>query len=464
MNQPAPAARSDRARPSFQALMLGALLAGTFLLGGSARGDVAQLVVLRPLAALALAIGVWTLRADDLRRRRFLFAMAAAIIALPALQLVPLPPRLWMQLPGRDLIAAIDAAAGMGGIWRPLTMTPAETRNALFALLVPAAVLVLGSQLAARELRAMVPVVLALGVVSGVVALMQALGGPGIALYAYPVTNEGSAVGLFANRNHQALLLAMLLPMLGALAALTPKQWPVLRLGLFGAGLIVLPLILITGSRMGLIAGAIALLAVPLVGGLPPAGTGRGAGATRIAVLAGAVVAIVVVGLTVWLDRAVAVQRLTGQDPTADLRTQIWPTLLPLSAAQFPFGSGMGSFERLYQVREPDSLLSPVYMNHAHDDWLELLLNAGLPGALLLAIAVAAFARRAWRTLQLPAGSPARVYGLLGLALIALAAQGSVTDYPLRTPIHAAILALAALWAGARPDDSNETPYSKGLV
>ena len=52
------------------------------------------------------------------RLRRFALALLALIVALPLLQLIPLPPVLWHALPGRELPLQIDNALGWS-MWRP---------------------------------------------------------------------------------------------------------------------------------------------------------------------------------------------------------------------------------------------------------------------------------------------------------------------------------------------------------
>ena len=49
------------------------------------------------------------------------------------------------------------------------------------------------------------------------------------------------------------------------------------------------------------------------------------------------------------------------------------PTIERLIAAYAPWGSGLGTFEQVFKLHEPDALLSPSYLNHAHNDWLELV-------------------------------------------------------------------------------------------
>lgn len=436
---------------SWQFWLLALLLTASFALGGSARGDVWQLMLLRPLSALVLGLGLTTLTAGQVKAHRFLFAMAAAIVALPALQLVPLPPDIWSRLPGRDLVAQINLAAGLGQIWRPLTLTPYETRNALFACIVPLAVLVLGVQLEPRERFSLLLLLLTLAATSAVISLLQTLGDPQGALYLYPVTNNGAAVGLFANRNHQALLLAMMLPMLAVVAQ---DRGPLPQLAAALLGLALLPLILITGSRSGLITAALGLFAIPLVLGWKPrrlAVTPARRRVPRALWLGLALSGIGLLLLTIWLGRGIAWNRLLAAlfatEPNADLRLQILPTLFSMIAAYFPVGTGMGSFEHVYQVHEPDALLSSTLMNHAHNDFLELLLTGGAPATLLLLTAAAAFVVRAGRAFS-DNGTASRqtLLARLGLVLVGLAGAASASDYPLRTPALAAALSVAVLW------------------
>lgn len=109
----------------------------------------------------------------------------------------------------------------------------------------------------------------------------------------------------------------------------------------------------------------------------------------------------------------------------------------------------MGSFERVYQVHEPDALLGPNYMNHAHNDWLEILLNGGVAAGLLLIVALVGYSLQFKRAFFVrAASSPAVHFSRLGLVMLLLTASVSAFDYPLRVPSLAALIAVAVLWAG----------------
>ena len=432
-----------------------ALVVLCFALGGSARGDVVQLIALRPLSMLFLGYGLLTLEWQHVTAHKFLWAMACAVVALPALQLVPLPPQLWHQLPGHDLVVEIDRVAGLGEVWRPLTLTPVETMNALFASLVPFAGFVLGMQLTQEERFRLLPVVLVLGGLSAFLGLLQIVGDPQGPLYLFPNTNNGSVVGLFANRNHQAALLGMMLPMLCVMADM---RGPGIRFATGLAGFLLLPLILITGSRSGLILAGLGLLTIPLWLSSPRPvrdssivrHLGKWYPSPGIMRLGIAAVGIALVALTIWLGRGEAWNRLFIGGTSEEARLQILPTLFGMIARYMPLGSGMGSFARVYLVHEPDALLDPTYMNNAHDDWLEVLLDGGVVAAALLFLASAAFILqvcRAWKANSAPRKQ--LLSARLGLVLVGLEGVASMSDYPLRTPAHAMLFVLAVLWAGS---------------
>ena len=434
--------------------LLVVLVVASFLLGGSARADVTSLLVLRPLALGVLAAGLLTLRTAHWEQNRFILVMAGAVVLLPLLQLIPLPAGLWTALPGRSIIAEIDQAAGLGKVSRPMTMTPFETRNALFSLSVPFAIIILGVQLTRENLRHLLFLVLALGALSALLGLLQTLSSPTSGLYLYRLTNNGSAVGLFANRNHQAFLLATMIPMLFNVAASRDGalrfRWLLAALG----GLILLPLILITGSRSGLLLIAFALLALPFL--VLPALAGRH-GKNREGLVAQwpryllIASGIGLVALTAFLGRALAWERLGEATPFEDMRFKILPTFWRMMADYLPWGSGLGSFEKVYQIHEPDALLAPFYMNHAHNDWIEVALTGGMPSVLLLGVASGAFLIRAWQTFRVGAGGSLDVaLSRTGLFLILLAGFASISDYPLRTPAGAALFAIALLWTNAQ--------------
>jgi hypothetical protein len=451
--------------------LLAAFLVCVFALGGSSRGDAGSLAVLRPLSALTLGVGCLSLEWAHVRRFRYLFALAGACVALPALQLLPLPSNVFEALPGRSIVGEIGRLAGTGGAWRPLSLAPARTWNALWSLMAPLATLVLGAQLPPRELRRLLDVVLAIGLADVALSVAQVFGDPTGPLYFYADTNAGSPVGFFANRNHQAVFLASLLPMLAAWPAVSGGARQSLRLGrrralaALAVGLALVPLILLTGSRTGTLVALAACLSVPAVlnggaGGARGANAGAPGGRRRWLAPAGAAAGLGLVVASIWVGRAVSVDRLFGTDLSQDLRYKILPTVRGMAHTYWPLGSGLGSFKPAYRLEEPGGVLMPLIMNQAHNDWLELPAIAGLPGLLILLAAGLLWLSRVGAFWAARGASEASLLARVGFVMVALLAAASVTDYPIRVPAISCLLAIAAMWLASSQVDDNETRQS----
>lgn len=438
-----------------------------FLTGGGARGDIQSLVILRPLSVLVAGFGFATLQPEHLRVYRTLFVFAFSLFALTSLHLVPLPPEIWTALPGRAAISTIDRVAALGQVWRPLSLVPFGAWNAFYSLFAPLATLTLAVQIREHEKMTLLQVILALGLVSGIMGIFQVVGSADGILYFYQITNNGSAVGLFSNRNHQAIFLASMFPLLTAFAIAdvrTPERFRSRALVSLAAGFVLIPLLLVTGSRAGLIVGLIGISTVPLIHRRPALQMPAKRKARKVGLYytAGGFSAAGLTLLTVLFARAQAFERLSAADPTEELRFKVWQPIVQMGWKYFPFGSGIGSFVEVYQIDEPFSVLSFNYLNHAHNDWLEVFMTAGLPGITLLLAAVVAWILGTFRAFrgkevissnQTLARAGSVITGLLGLA--------SLGDYPLRTPALSSLFVIGAIWMVSRTRGMSKTAGSR---
>ncbi|MXO63121.1 O-antigen ligase family protein [Qipengyuania oceanensis] len=429
------------------------LIACAALMGGSSRSDISSLIVLRPVAILALAWGLYRLSGAQARANTAVLYLAGAWFGLTALQLVPLPPFLWHALPGRELAQEIDRAAGLADQWRPLSLVPWRTLNTLFALTVPLAALVLALGMPRSRLRVAIAFMVLIVWLSAGLSLLQVVGGDSSPFYTYRVTNAGSAVGLFANRNHQAIFIAMGFPLIATALALWPVSREQIRLREWtaaGITTLLVPFLLFTQSRAGIVVGLIgAGLAVWCYRSPREAAQPR---RRKIAldprIIFAGLATLALVGLTLAFSAANSIQRLGAEDD--ELRLSIWPPIFDMALSYLPTGSGLGTFVEIYATNEPDDLLAPQYINHAHNDYLELLMTGGLPFIGLLAIAAAVVFGKAAARLRRRGQREDQILGRLGVSLILILAIGSAYDYPVRTPLLATILALAVVMVVGR--------------
>src|SRR5690606_15042423 len=161
------------------------------------------------LAVLFCLYGLLVATAEQLRSARAALLLVGSLMLLAVVQLLPLPPGLWRGLPGRELVSEASELVGSGADWRPLSLDPNRTWNAFFALLVPLATVCLITIQEPRWQQKVPVILLGVGLLSAVLGYLQAVGGNG--LHLYEITHRGFPVGLFANKNHQAVLLLWLI-------------------------------------------------------------------------------------------------------------------------------------------------------------------------------------------------------------------------------------------------------------
>lgn len=447
-------ARSMR-RPDFRSglplILVVVLLGLLWLAGGASREDALGQVVVRGGAWLAIAITALVGSRPAVGPVRPVLVLLLATIMLPLLQLIPLPPSWWQALPGRDVLL-IPGETSLP--WRPWTMTPGATYNSLASLVVPAAMFLLLVQLDEKA-RAWLPAILLAMVTSAVILGLFQFSGARIN---NPLINEtpGLVSAIFANRNHFALLTAMgcLIAPVWAFQDSEALKWR----GPVAIGLVMLfvLMILATGSRSGILLGVLALvIGIALVGARLKRRLRQAPKWVFPVLLAALVVTFVgVILLSVAADRAVSIQRLILHNADEDLRQRTMPTILAMIELYLPLGSGFGGFDPVFRIHEPLALLKPTYFNQAHNDFLGITLDGGLPA---LALLLAAFGwwlvatARVWRASH---AEPA-VLARLGSAILFLVFVGSAIDYPARTPTIMAIIVIAATWlARGRPDKS----------
>lgn len=431
------------------------LLAALVIVGGASRSDAASQPFMRLASIIVIGWCTFHLTAAELRRAMAVGWFLLGFAALCVLQLIPLPPGVWAALPGNVALANAMASLGFDNVWRPLSLTPDRTLNALLACLPAAAVLLVLVRIRRSSLNSIPYALLVTVALTAVLSLSQVYGG---GPYFYRITNAGNGVGFFANRNHAALLLAMGLPLTAYAAVYIARRRRAggALLGAAASMALLLTLLLANGSRGGIAAGLIGLLGAGWI--VVRSQIVAFSRARWAAAVIGASAMILGLMAAFWFtERSLTFTRLmSASEDNAELRILALPWVLQLVRDFMPFGSGLGSFEFVFRILEPDALVSPVYLNHAHNDYLELASDAGLAGiALLLALAYRTL-RRGRISLRNDARNPAIPMAVILVTQIAFA---SLFDYPIRTPFMSALLcyALFLLLAGegsARREDS----------
>ena len=443
-------------RQAMRSAVLPAFILLCIVLGGSVQG----IWGVAALQLLSIMIIGWSLLAKDRlqlsRSAKALLAIAGLAILLTLLQLIPLPPSVWTALPGRGSVAEGYELLGQPLPWLPISLTPYETMATVLTLLPPVAVLT--AMLAAGAYRASwIVIAILVGTLAAVLlgALQVGSADPITSpWYLYSVTNFGLATGFFANSNHMATLLVICIPMLFALIADLGRKAENPRAGsgvllLAVAGILVLLVgIFLNGSLAVLVLGLPVVMISAAI--LIPEGMRLRGAAVAFALVS--IAAILTVYLTPLQDKLLA-----SNATSFETRQTMWSNTIPAIEDYGLLGSGVGSYPKLYPQYEDQSAVDTTYVNHAHNDYLEIALEAGVPGIILLVAFLYWWGNRAARIWRSAAADRYAVAATIASAAILI---HSLVDYPLRTAtlstIMAACLALMVrprAWDHAESDD-----------
>lgn len=416
------------------------LLAFSVVFGGASREHTLRLALVELASLPLLVLGLSRLIRDaDWRRHRLALGILASLVALPLVQLIPLPPAIWTNLAGRqDMVLALDLAGLQPG-WTSLSLTPDLTWQAFLALLPPAAMFI--AILSSSQVQTSRSIGLYVGV--AVVSLMLGLAQAATSdprLYAWATTRPGVIVGFFANRNHLATLLLSMIPFAAVMGGASLRRRDggrmMLWLSALFVGLAIIGLAAIR-SRAGLILTPpvliLSLLAVWI------ATSRRRPGAGLLTLMGTGVAAVAVVALFALPP----IMARFSDSSVREERFEAWPIVASAADSYLPLGTGMGSFDAVYRSVEPLDQLEPLFYNHAHNEYLETWLEAGWLGAALILAFLIWYGRRLWVVWRAGASRELDLQRAASIALLAMIIHSAV-DYPLRTATLAVLFALCA--------------------
>ena len=428
-----------------QALLIGAaaLLILCMVFGGdSAKGN------LGTMAAQMLAIPMLVFGVVQAARRRQLHAarwgvgVALLILLVPLLQLLPVVASLWALPTERASLLQDLAIAGVAGLDLRWTLSPAATERDVYFLLPGLALFFCMLGLGRTAWRRMLGLLVVLGLANLALAFAQVAAGQDSFLNPYPKFPPAMG-GIFANRNHQADLLAISL-MLAVVFLL--DNWKHIREShqsngklvalAFAVAILVLALPLV-GSRAGVIVAMVMLMASLLTSGL----LGWQAFRRNRILQAGAALTLLI--FVVGLQAALAWMQVDAA--VEGSRHALLNETLRIGSEHAPLGSGLGTFVAVFQQGAGDALPLDAYINNAHNEYAQWWLEAGVVGMAVVVLAVLAMMGALVALLRQRPGSSTRVAGMAALMGIGVIVLHSTVDYPLRTQ---AMLAVCGMLAG----------------
>ncbi|MFN3516199.1 MAG: O-antigen ligase family protein [Novosphingobium sp.] len=373
---------------------------------------------------------------------RAVWGLAALILSLPLMQLVPLPPAVWHSLPGREGQQAALELVGAEDSWRSLSLSPARTLTSLLAAASALLVMVMASALDRSARWKLLWTIALVGGLTLLLGTAQMSGGSGNPFRFYDAEFEFVS-GFQANRNSTAdvLLIALLAGSAVMRHLADQKRIQLGRLQFAGVVLafdavLIIGLVL-TGSRAGMLLLPVALLFQYII--LQP--DNRIHAQRLLASLAAFAALAVIAVVTLRNNRAIdaVLSRFT---PEGEFRLELWRDALFAMNQYWPVGSGQGTFVPVMIAVERLEVIDPTLPNRAHNDYLELAVGGGLPGMIILAAASLWIGLAALRALR-QAKQADRGQILFAIGTLTVIALHSLVDYPLRSMSLAAVAAVA---------------------
>lgn len=424
-------------------LVPGYLLA-VLLLGGASAAGLAANALLQLVGAGLIAWILWSGDQASATRtglKPFLIALAA----IGLLQFLPLPALIWRYFPGREAVAYGFELAGMPVPWLPFSLDPWGSLQSLIWW-IPAFALFASAKMEGRlTSRHVVTVVGIVAYGSVALAIVQAFGGSG---YLYAITNRSNGVGLFANSNHfGSFMLIGLVLIAGQWLQDRPATYR-LRPAMAKGRILVARLAPLVFGVFLSNSLACALLLLPVVAGICLLYWPRTKVNWLVVLLA---LPVVAVGLVWLLGLGLVSNDLMAKSGTAGIsRGEFLVNGVAMAKAFAPLGAGLGTFREIYPWFEQPDLVGTTYVNHAHNDLLELLIETGLFGVIVLGVFMRWFVsklREIWGSAR--ESNPVAVAAAIAVGAVLI---HSLADYPLRTGALSSLVAVCLVLMCRSPD------------
>ncbi|MGA8223222.1 MAG: O-antigen ligase family protein [Candidatus Acidiferrales bacterium] len=257
------------------------------------------------------------------------------------------------------------------------------------------------------------------------------------------LTAGGDPFGPFVNRNHFAGFVELVLPVGLALLVFRGVRRDVYPM----AGLLtIVPLgaLILSGSRGGIVSLAFEVGVLALL-----ARSRKGPEGPRIAAIA--IVALAAVALIVWMGAGKAIERFSSMrgDVSLSRRATMFRGAAHIFLDHPIRGSGLGTLVAVYPRYETG--YDGKVVDHAHNDYIEILAETGLAGGLCCAAFLWILFRDARKAFEEEQGHFSRALHAGAITAVSGLLLHSFVDFNLQIPSNALLFLLQAYLATSPP-------------
>ncbi|NQY14321.1 MAG: O-antigen ligase family protein [Henriciella sp.] len=428
-------------------MLLGGLLVYLGLclaFGGAGREGRYLHGVLQTIAAIGLfGLTVTWPERQKLLRLRVPISLVASMVLIALVQSIPLPSIVWQSIPGREEIVRNFASLELPIGVMPISLDVEATLSTIGYAFPPLFVLVLCNRVGGRRLKLVIPWVMSFAaVLSVVLGALQVFTGNNSSLYLYEATNKGLPVGTFANVNHFANFLLITLPFTIFVFRDLSKNWQTTDRSIATLFLAVATLLLLS---IGIVAAgslSVYLMSVPVLGLAFLFSRPEPESPVRLWVPAAIGLAIVATSAAIATSPVLFGLGALGNIDHHLSRPNMWATTWQAIQDHWLFGAGLGSYPSIIPLYEEPDTVTSTYLARAHNEYLQIFLEAGLLGIAVIGAAFVWLGQRAlaiWRHEHKSSMIAFRKVALISIGVILL---HSIIDFPARSPAIAAFLAL----------------------
>ena len=334
------------------------------------------------------------------------------LLAFMLFQLLPLPPAVVNLLsPSAFDIHQTNQTITATKAWMTLTVHPGATVSEFFRYLTYVLFYVLTVQLLARKgtLQTTALTIVIFGGLLAFSSILQFYLTEDMALWFRHTPTNSIVVGPYVNHNHYAGLMEMIFPvvlglflfyrprigstsLVKGIAEMWTQEKANIHILIGTAAVLIVVSIFVSLSRGGMISTCLALLVFTAL--LLKRKISRGSTLLIIGLVFLTALSIGWFGWDQIIERFARLKNTQGV--IYEARLDFWTDTLGMIRHFILTGAGFGAFSHVYPLHR--SLAGDFFLNHAHNDYLELLAEGGLIGFALSAVFMAVLLAKTYRT------------------------------------------------------------------
>lgn len=352
------------------------------------------------------------------------------LFAYPLFQLVPLPLSLLGALHPK-LKELVTISPNAPSMFHSISLYPFATEKEISRLFLCLAVFSMAAfgirdeDEAYKVIRSLV----VFGFILGVFGLIQHATSNGkIYWFWSPISrNAFLTFGPFVNRNHFAGFIGMIIPFSIGITFMSRRIEKKVMYAFLGVGMAIA--LFFTLSRGGIIsffAGLLVFSSVLFTKGI-----------SKRKLIPVVLFVLVLMVYLLFFGISPIIEKFAQTKESSEARLLAWQATLSAFRDYPVFGSGFGTFQYIFKVYQPEGLR--LYWAHAHNDYLELLLELGIVGTaivvLFFVVVLGTIMKTEWKGRELYLGAAL-------LSSITTIAVHSIVDFNLHIPSNAILFSL----------------------